>query len=151
MIKWHLETRKIKELKPHPKNPRQITKDQDRNLKASLDKFGMAEVVVINTDNTIIGGHQRVRILKSQKQNEVECRVPERTLDEKEVDELNIRLNKNTAEWDYDVLADQWDLPDLIDYGFTPSELELGDFEEVDEKEEKPKKNKSCPHCGQEL
>ena len=57
MIEWHNEKRKIKELVPYVSNPRQITEKQAEDLKKSLDKFGLAASLVINTDNTIIGGH----------------------------------------------------------------------------------------------
>lgn len=135
MINWHLETRKIKDLKVYSKNPRQLSKDQERHLRASIDKFGLAEKVIINTDNTIIGGHQRLNILRTMKQKEVECWVPDRLLTEKEVEELNIRLNKNTGDWDYDILANQWELTDILDWGFTAEELELGDITQVEGEE----------------
>lgn len=128
MITWHLEKRKIKDLKPHPKNPRELSKDQERHLSVSIKKFGVAEKPVINTNGTIIGGHQRLRILKKDKIKEIECWVPDRELNTTEIDELNIRLNKNTGQWDYDILANQWDLKDLLEWGFTPDELDLGDI-----------------------
>ena len=52
-LTWHNEKRKIKDLVPYVANPRQITDKQAKDLKASLDKFGLAEPIVINTDNTI--------------------------------------------------------------------------------------------------
>jgi DNA modification methylase len=137
MLTWKLEKRLIKDLKRHPKNPRQLSKEQERHLRTSLDKFGIAEKIIINQDNTIIGGHQRVQILKNKKHKEIDCWVPERRLTEKEVDELNIRLNKNTGDWDWDVLANQWEIADLIEWGFTPDELELENTEspEIEEEE----------------
>lgn len=133
MINWKLEKRLIKDLKEHPKNPRQLTKDQERNLRKSLDKFGLADKPIINTDGTIIGGHQRLRILKKELK-EIECWVPERPLTDKEVDEMNIRLNRNLGEWDFDVLANEWEIPDLLDWGFNPDELSLG-AEEIEGEE----------------
>lgn len=152
MIKWHLETRKIKDLKPHAKNPRQLSKDQERQLMTSLEKFGLADKPIINTDGIIIGGHMRLKMLQKQKINEVECNVPDRTLTDSEVDELNIRLNKNTGDWDWDILANQWEVTDLINWGFTEDELAgFADIEELEPKEEKPKVPKLCPHCNMEI
>jgi DNA modification methylase len=122
-IKWHIETRRISDLKDHPKNPRRLIKEQAQHLQASLEKFGLIDKPIINTDNQIIGGHQRKRILKKMGMKEVECYVPNRTLEEKEIAELNIRLNKNSGEWDWDILANQWEISDLLDWGFTADEL----------------------------
>ena len=93
-MKWKLEKRKIKDLKQHPRNPRQLSKKQAAHLKESLDKFGLCEPIVINQDNLIIGGHQRIKTLKKLEHKEVDCYIPERQLDEQEVDELCLRLNQ---------------------------------------------------------
>ena len=63
-IKWNLQTLSIKDLKDHPKNPRQIKKEQQQHLQNLIEKFGLIDKPIINKDCTIIGGHQRVRILK---------------------------------------------------------------------------------------
>ncbi len=150
MIQWHLEKRSIKDLKSHPNNPRQLSKDQERHLRTSIDKFGLAEKIIINTDNTIIGGHQRINVLKTMKEKQVDCWVPERTLDGKEAEELLIRLNRNHGEFDYDVLANSFNVPDLLDWGFLPDELELAysDIETDDKPGEPDPKKKTCPNCG---
>ena len=154
MIKWKLEKRKISDLKDHPKNPRTLSKDQARHLKESLDKFGLIDKPIINVDNIVIGGHQRLKLLKNIGCKEVECWVPENPLTLVEIDELNIRLNKNTGEWDFDILANEWIEMDLFEWGFTESELGINSAEEVSEekeKEEENKKLKMCPECGHEF
>lgn len=155
MIEWHIELRKISDLKINPKNPRRLTKDQADHLKTSLEKFGIAEKPIINSDGTIIGGHQRLKTLKKMKVKEVECWVPDRMLDEKEANEMNIRLNKNTGEWDWDVLANEWEALDLIEWGFTESDL-VGIVEEQEGLEKEPEDEKKqqlqkCPECGHEF
>jgi len=150
-IQWHLEVHPIKSLKAHPKNPRQLSKDQARHLRTSINKFGLSDKPIINTDKTIIGGHQRIQILKSMKKGEVECWVPDRLLDEKEVEEYMLRLNRNHGAFDYDILANEYDLSDLLDYGFAMEELELIEPKEIDsEEKDKKKKLKTCPKCGHE-
>jgi len=93
-------------------NPRQITDKQAKDLKASLDKFGVADPIIINTDNTIIGGHQRKKILETlmgvDPDFEIDVRVPDRELTIDEMRELNVRLNKNTGEFDLDILANKF-------------------------------------------
>lgn len=123
MITWHLEKRLIKDLVPHSKNPRILTKDQAMHLQISLEKYGIADKPILNTDNTIIGGHQRLRILSLLDHKEIECWVPDRQMTPNEVDELNIRLNRNTGDWDWDVLANEWEIDELITWGFTIDEF----------------------------
>lgn len=149
--KWSLKTVKIKELKSHPKNPREISKDQVKQLSKSLDTFGLAEKPIINTDMMIIGGHQRVAILKKKRISEIECWMPDRELTEQEADEFCIRLNKNQGSFDWDSLSSHFDPDVLVEWGFTPQEMEicLDILEpEGDEKEKKGKKKKECPNCG---
>jgi len=117
-MKWHLELRRLDQLIPYPKNPRLIqTKDQ-KHLSTSLDKFGLIDKPIINTDNVIIGGHQRVSTLLLAGEEECECWVPETKLSDRDVEELNIRLNRNTGEWDWDILANEWEVEDLQEWGF---------------------------------
>jgi len=59
----------------------------------------------------------------------VECWYPSRLLTDKEVEELNIRLNKNTGNWDFDALANGFEVPDLLEWGFDERELQLGGFD----------------------
>ncbi len=146
-MEWKLEKRKIKDLKEFAKNPRSITKHQMKEIKKSLDKFGLCEPIVINTDDLIIGGHQRVRALRSLGKREVDVYVPDITLTEKEVEELNIRLNRNRGDWDFDMLANTWETNDLIDWGFAEFELQI-DLPDDEDSEKKVKEDKTCPHCG---
>ena len=155
MIEWHIEKRKISELKDYEKNPRRISKEQAEHLKASLEKFGLIDKPIINTDNTIIGGHQRKNTLKKMGIHEVECNVPSRTLSEREIEELNVRLNRNQGEFDYDILANSFEVPDLVDYGFSLDTLlghnEKDDCTEKTDSVKKGKKLKMCPQCGHEF
>ena len=128
-IIWHNEKRAIRELIPYEANPRQITDKQAKDLKASLAKFGIADPIIINTDNMIIGGHQRKKILETllgyDPDFQIDVRVPDRELSIDEARELNVRLNKNVAEWDFDTLANSFELDDLLDWGFDKGELDL--------------------------
>ena len=129
MLTWHNEKRAIKDLIPYVANPRQITEKQAKDLRASLERFGIADPMIINTDNTIIGGHQRKKILETlmgyDPNYEIDVRIPDRELSIDEVRELNVRLNKNVAEWNFDTLANNFELDDLKEWGFEDSELNL--------------------------
>jgi DNA modification methylase len=131
MRKWHLETRNIEALQEHPKNARSLTKDQAKHLMQSMAKFGLIDKPIITLDGNVIGGHQRLKVLKQLGHEEVECWVCNEELSDSEIDELNIRLNKNTGEWDWDVLANEWNPEDLFNWGFTEEELQFKPIEEV--------------------
>jgi len=126
-INWTLRTFMIDELTDYYKNPRSLSEKEFKQLKTSLDKFGMIDKPIVNADsaNTIIGGHQRKHVMEATGVKECECWIPDRELSEKEVEELNIRLNKNTGSWDFDTLANEFQLDDLLDWGFDKGELDL--------------------------
>jgi len=126
-INWTLQTFNLDELTDYYKNPRSLSEKEFKQLKTSLDKFGMIDKPIVNADSahTIIGGHQRKHVLESTGVKEIECWIPDRELSDKEVEELNIRLNKNTGSWDFDVLANEFQLDDLLDWGFDKGELDL--------------------------
>jgi len=133
-MQWNLEKRKISELLPNKKNPRRLSKAQAEELKKSIERFGLCEPIVINRDGQIIGGHQRIKTLQKLGHEDIDVYVPEQALTQKEEEELNIRLNKNSGDFDYDILANEWDIDMLLDSGFTEEELHLKP------PEEKPKK-----------
>jgi DNA modification methylase len=130
-ITWTTQRRKLGDLVDWPRNPRSLTLKQAQDIEASLHKFGLADPPVINTDNVLIGGHQRKRILLIMRDfgadAEIDVRVPSRPLSEREVEELNIRLNKNTGSFDFDALANTFDTDDLLAWGFEAAELGIED------------------------
>lgn len=128
-MKWHLINKKVSELKEWQRNPRRLTDKGIKDLTASIKKFGIAEPIVINTNNTICGGHGRKKVLETLKIKDVACYVPNKKLTDKQMEELNIRLNKNIAgEFDFDMLANLFEFDELIDWGFDENELFGLDF-----------------------
>jgi len=117
-----IEKIKISELNPAEYNPRKMTNKQYEDLKESLEKFGLVDPIIINSDNTVVGGHQRLRIMRELGAELVPAvRV---NLSKEDERELNIRLNKNTGEFDLDVLANNFEIDELKDWGF--KDIELG-------------------------
>lgn len=118
--------RKISELKPAEYNPRQVTEEQAAQIEASLREFGAVDPAIINMHskrkNRIVGGHQRLRIA-SERLGWEEYPCVEVKLTKAKERELNVRLNKNVGEWDWDKLANEFDLPELTDWGFSEKEL----------------------------
>lgn len=135
-MNWKLETRRIDELMEHEKNPRTLTKKQAKELGKSIDKFGLIDKPIVTHDGRIIGGHQRLRVLKDMGYENVECWVCHDNINQQQIDELNIRLNKNIGDWNWDVLANEWDINLLCEWGF-----EVKDFHDEDKGvlEQKPR------------
>jgi len=108
-------------------NPRQLTKDQYSQLKDSIKRFGLVDPLIVNKNkerkNILVGGHQRFKIAKEMGIDEIPCVEVDLTLDAEK--ELNIRLNKNVGEWDYDALANYFDVGELTDWGFSNDELQF--------------------------
>src|SRR3989339_150715 len=122
---WHTEKRKVKELVPYESNPRKLSNEQAEKLKDSLNKFNLVEIPAIDTDNKIVAGHQRIKImmLLGRGEEEIDVRLPNRKLTNGEFTEYNIRSNKNVGEFDWDLLA-KFDESFLADIGFSSGELD---------------------------
>ena len=133
MITWQIEKRNIQDLRGYDKNPRRFTEKGLKDLKESLKKCGDANIITINADNTVLGGHARLTVMKQLGYKEVDVKVPNRLLNEQEVKEVVIRLNANTAgEWDLDKLQADFELNDLEEWGL---DVEFPDLDEQEVKE----------------
>lgn len=135
-MKWNLEQHKIEEIYPNVKNPRKLSKRQATELKISLKKFGLCQPIVLNASGGVIGGHQRLRALRSLGYDSVDVYVPDTPLSQEEEEELAIRLNKNNGDWDFELLANHWEPERLLEWGFSMEELHL---ESVPDKVDPPK------------
>jgi len=106
-------------------NPRTNTDKQAQELKKSLTKFDVVEPIIVNSapnrKNIIIGGHFRWRIAKELGYKEIPVVYVNIPYVDKEK-ELNLRLNRNTGEWDFELLKD-FDVELLLDVGFDDSDL----------------------------
>jgi ParB-like chromosome segregation protein Spo0J len=91
-----IKERKIKDLIRAEYNPRELTKEQENQLKDSLQRFGIVDPVIVNKhperDNIIIGGHQRTKVWESLGNDKIPTVELELTLEQEK--ELNVRLNK---------------------------------------------------------
>jgi len=129
-MKW--QTLPLGQLRPAAYNPRKALKPSDKEyqkIKNSIQEFGYVEPIIANFDMTVIGGHQRLTILKDLGYTEAQC-VVLHIEDEAKVKALNIALNKISGEWNEQLLADL--LVDLQDAQFN---LDLTGFEapEIDQ------------------
>lgn len=130
-IAWTNERRKLSDLQPWPRNPRTINNAQAERLVESFGDFGQVETLAIGPDGEIYNGHQRLAVLAQENglDHEVDVRVASRPLSEKEREKLTVYLHKGAAgEWNFDLLAD-FDMDDLLDWGFEAWELGLDEPE----------------------
>ena len=140
-IVWTDEKRKLGDLLAWPRNPRQIDRKQAKRLAESFDEFGQVEPLAIGPANEVYNGHQRLNVLMQQygPDAEFDVRVASRALTEKEREKLTIYLHKGAAgTWDMDILADQFEVDDLLAWGFEPFELGIGDALEPEPSEGEP-------------
>ena len=94
----------------------------------------MVDPIIINKnierENVIIGGHQRVNICKDLGIQEVPCLELDLPIEKEK--ELNVRLNKNTGQWNFDLLANWFETDDLLDWGFKDFELGVHGKDKID-------------------
>ena len=112
-----IEKKPVVELKAATYNPRKDLKPCDteyEKLKRSIEEFGYVEPVIWNKrTGTVVGGHQRLKVIKDLGNEEVDCVVVD--LDENKEKALNVALNKISGEWDNALLSNL--LKDLDDSG----------------------------------
>ena len=95
----------INELKPAEYNPRIDLQPGDKEfekIRKSIEEFGYVDPVIINKDGTIVGGHQRYKVLKDMGYTEIQCIVID--VDKEKEKALNIALNKISGDWDKEKL-----------------------------------------------
>lgn len=144
-LTWHTEKRKVKELARYEENPRTLSPAQLEGLKRSLKKFDLAELPCVNTDGTLVAGNQRVLALSllGRDEEEIEVRVPNRPLTESEFKDYLLTSNRSGGSWDYEKLAADFDIGELLTAGFDSLDLsnifddslEVSDDEFNEEKE----------------
>lgn len=115
----------VRDLKPSVYNPRKWSAESERQLKESISRFGMIDPIIVNgakdRKNIVIGGHFRLHTAKKLEHK----MVPVVYVDIPDVErekELNLRLNRNTGEWDLELLK-EFDASFLMDVGFDDIDL----------------------------
>lgn len=127
----------VKELNPAPYNPRKWSDDAIAQLTDSIKSFGLVDPILVNGSpdrkNVVIGGHFRLKVAKDLGIKEVPVVYVDIPDIEREK-ELNVRLNKNLGDWDYELLA-EFDETLLSTIGFDSEEIDAIFDLEVDEPE----------------
>jgi ParB-like chromosome segregation protein Spo0J len=124
---------KINEVKTNPKNPRLIKDDKFKKLVKSINDFPqMLELrpIVVDENNIVLGGNMRLKACKEAGLKEVYI-VKAENLTELQKDEFIVKDNVGFGEWDWDMLANEWESELLDEWG-----LDIPVFKEAEEKED---------------
>ena len=114
-----IEKVKIAEVKNNPNNPRVIKNDDFKKLVQSIkDAPWMLELrsIVVNNKNVVLGGNQRLRACKEAGLKEIYI-IRASSLTEEQQREFTIKDNSSYGEWDWDILANQFETDELSDWG----------------------------------
>ena len=144
----------VGDIKHSEYNPRKLDNDQFEQIKASIEKYGFVENIVVNSapgrEGIIIGGNQRFEVAKKLSHKEVPVfyvNIP----DLQKEKELSIRLNHASGEWDFDLLANTFEEEDLLAWGFKEEELGLEFSVNGSEPNATKKTFAVCPECSHEF
>lgn len=112
-------TKRVSDLRANPDNPRIIRDDKFKKLVKSLKDFPemlSLRPIVINADNVVLGGNMRLKACIEAGIDEVPV-LYARDLTPDQMREFIIKDNVGYGEWDWDILANQWDASALLDWG----------------------------------
>jgi len=112
---------KISDVKTNPKNPRLIKDDKFKKLVKSIQEFPqMLELrpIVVDENNIVLGGNMRLKACIEVGLKEVFI-VKADDLTEQQKDEFIVKDNVGFGEWDWDILANEWDTEKLQDWGLS--------------------------------
>ena len=139
---------KLKDIKPNPNNPRVLRDEKFQKLKQSITEFPKMlalRPMVIDENNVVLGGNMRLRALQELGFTDVDEAWVKRSSDLTEQEKKRFIIADNVAfgEWDWDTLANDWEVVDLEAWGLEipqfNQDINLDDFfeENNEEKEEK--------------
>lgn len=144
---------KVDKVKSNPKNPRLIKDDKFKKLVKSIKDFPEMETVrpiVVNKDMVILGGNMRYKAMVECGYKEVNVEVVDWS--EQKQNEFIIKDNVGFGEWEWEMVANEWDEIELKDWGLDlPVFKNDIDFDNITSNEDrnidKPSKSVTCPKC----
>ena len=124
---------KISQVKSNPDNPRIIKDDKFKKLVQSIQNFPkMLEIrpIVVNSDMIVLGGNMRLKACQSAGFKEVFI-IKADTLTEEEQNEFIIKDNVGFGDWDWDTLANEWNVETLDDWGVNVPSLDHENYNPI--------------------
>jgi ParB-like chromosome segregation protein Spo0J len=149
-----IKTVKISEPKPNEQNPRYINKANFKKLVNSLKEFPkMLEVrpLVVDENMIVLGGNMRLKALTEAGFKEVLVhQITDWTDDEK--NQFIIKDNASFGSWDWEILANEWNMQKIVDWGVDlPKEMFADDEDPVKENMQDEIPQEICPTCGSKM
>ena len=123
---------KISDIKLNPNNPRLIKDDKFIKLVKSIKDFPeMLNIrpIVVNKDMIILGGNMRFKACKEAGLKEIPVIIADNLTEDQEREFL-IKDNTSGGEWDFDMLANEWDIEQLEDWGLDVPTFDLNNENE---------------------
>jgi ParB-like chromosome segregation protein Spo0J len=151
-----MQYRKLTELKKLKDNPRTIKNDDFEKLKKSVkdnpDYFEARPLILSNRTGelVIIGGNQRFEAAKAIGLEEVPTHLIEGLTEARE-QEITVRDNVNNGNWDFDLLANQFDILELEEWGVNYPDIDMKEMKEKDLDGDVEDKTITCAKCGYEM
>lgn len=142
----------IRTVKENKKNPRYIRDNKFKKLVKSIKDFPeMLEFrpIIVDENMTILGGNMRYKAAKAAGLFEIYIDVVKDWTD-KQKEQFIIKDNIGFGDWDWDLLANEWDVKDLNDWGLNLPEFEPNNIE-INEAVEVSNEGDKCPECGKKL
>lgn len=123
-LEWSTIQRCVNDLVPQTVNPRKVSPEFLKKLADYITKIGFVEIPVIDFNNEILAGHQRISALKLLGRGEemIDVRFPNRKLSKKEAKEYVVASNALVGEWNFDLLK-TFETEMLLNVGFDKIEL----------------------------
>ena len=133
-----VEKYKVNDIKLNPNNPRIIKDDKFKKLVKSIQDFPeMLDIrpIVVNSDMVILGGNMRFKACKEAGLKEIPIIIAD-NLTEEQQKQFLIKDNVSGGEWDWDMLANEWDSEELEDWGLdvwkAPAEVDYSILDDED-------------------
>jgi ParB-like chromosome segregation protein Spo0J len=136
----------INEIKPNPNNPRLIKDHKFKQLVKSIQDFPqMLELrpIVIDENNMVLGGNMRLKACLEAGLTDVPV-IHANNLSEAQKKEFIVKDNVGYGEWEWDALANEWNIEDLDNWG-----LDIPAFaNDIDQSKDNAIGGTTCPNCG---
>ena len=139
---------RITDIKPNPNNPRICRDAKFKLLVKSIKEFPEMlnlRPIVIDEQNMILGGNQRYRACIEAGLIEVPV-IHANNLTEQQKKQFIVRDNVSTGDWNFEILANEWEIQELDDWG-----LDIPAFANDEQPKDNTKGSKTCPNCGVSL
>lgn len=131
----NITTTKLTDIKSNPNNPRIIKDDKFKKLVASIKEFPQMlslRPIVVNDDMIVLGGNMRLKACKEAGLKEVPV-IKASDLNEEQQKQFIIKDNVGYGEWDWDMLANEWDAEELVEWGLDIPNFVIDDLGTAEE------------------